>query len=509
MKPNDEILDEGVIALDIESLQNCSTCSTTSTDAASVQHNLQHSMQHNAEGLKESLLSETLAEVLKSVIAYCDISNEWYLCRNGIWRKSTRNRVLKAINNELKKLLHDGYSINKLNNTEAFLKLILTIDSWTEDKNLLPLKNGILSIKQRELMAYSSDYKFTWQLPYEYKPDEKLNIIETWLKESTNNDEEVINVIRAFFKIALTGGKVQKFLEIIGAGGTGKSTLTRLLNMLVGEENSTTTDLKNLELNRFETAKLFNKRLAIINDSTRYGGEVSVLKALTGGDSIRLEVKNKQQGESFTYYGVVVIVANEAIQSTDYSSGLARRRMPVIFNNRVTDEDKDKWRELGGIEKAMEKEIPALLNWVLSMPEEDLNKTLDSINKGMTKAQLLHITETNKLAAWIDDCLVLNENNECFIGGSLAKVKEQGEVDYSVNSKLYPNYESWCSENKVKPVAVQRFSNSLVDIAELLKFKVEKPPRDAKGRKIKGFSIRRNEHNKEATPITKQSLIST
>jgi len=505
MRENDEILESGVIALDIESNQNSDISDTISTGAASGQHQLQHKPRHNAESLKESLLAETLAAVLKPVIAYCDISNDWYLCRHGVWRKATRNRVLKSINSELKKLLQDGYSINKLNNTEAFLKLILTVDSWTEDKNLLPLKNGILNIKKRELMAYTASHRFTWQLPYNYEPEAKLDVINAWLMESTHNDKEVINVIRAFFKIALTGGKVQKFLEIIGAGGTGKSTLTRLLNMLVGDENCTTTDLKNLELNRFESAKLFNKRLSIINDSSRYGGEVSVLKALTGGDLIRLERKNQQQENSFVYFGVVVIVANEAIQSTDYSSGLARRRMPVIFNRRVTDEDKEKWRELGGIEKAMQPEIPALLNWVLNMPDKDLHKTLDSIDKGLTKAQRVHMTETNKLAAWIDDCLIIDEVNETYIGGSIMRVKAQGEIDYLVDTKLYPSYETWCNENKVKPIAVQRFSNNLVDISELLKIKAEKT-RDSKGRKIKGFLIRRDEHVNKLTPITKQSL---
>jgi len=315
----------------------------------------------------------------------------------------------------------------------------------------------------------------------------------------------VINTIRAFFRMALTGGSVQKFLEVIGAGGTGKSTLTRLLNMLVGDENCTTTDLKNLEENRFESAKLFNKRLTVINDSFRYGGEVSVLKALTGGDLIRLERKNQQQENSFEYFGVVMIVANEAIQSSDYSSGLARRRLPIHFNKRVTDEDKDKWRRLGGIENAMQLEIPALLNWVLDMPDYELSKTLDSINSGMNKAQRAHMVATNKLASWIDDCLIIAVENEVYIGGSTLNIKDQGEVDLMVGTKLYSNYEQWCNDNKIKSISVQRFSSSLIDISELLKITAEKR-RDNKGRKIQGFAIRKDEHSHCLTPITQYSL---
>jgi len=506
MRENDEILENGVIALDVESNENLDTFDTISTGTASSQHQNRHQASTEIDKLKDSLLSEKIAGALKAKIAHCDISNEWYLSSKGVWRKATKNKVLKIIHHELTKLLHEGYSIQKINNTEAFLKLILSVETWTQDRNLLPLKNGILNLKKRELLPYSDKYKFTWQLPYDYEPEEKIDIIYQWLKESTYNDTEVINTIRAFFKIALSGGNLQKFLEVVGAGGTGKSTLTRLLNMLVGEDNCTTTDLKNLEENRFESAKLFNKRLIIINDSSRYGGEVSVLKALTGGDLIRLEKKNQQQENSFVYFGVVMIVANEAIQSSDYSSGLARRRMPIYFNKRVTDEDKEKWSTLGGIEKAMQPEIPALLNWVLEMPDSDLKKTLDSINSGLNNSQRMHMVNTNKLAAWIDDCLVIKETHEVYIGGSALSLKDQGEIDLLINTKLYPNYEQWCTDNKVKPIAVQRFSNNLIDISELLKIKIEKTPRDKNGRKIKGIAIRRDEHLNYLTPITQHSL---
>jgi len=506
MKANDEILDDGSLALDIGVMANNANSDTA--DTISTTKGFRPALiQHNSDisELKDSLLADEIAKVLMAKIAFCEISSDWYLSNGGVWRKTKKNKILKIIHEELKKIFHEGYGIYKVNNTEAFLRLILSIDTWTEDSNLLPLENGILNLKSRKLLAYTDEYRFTWQLPYCYKPKEKIDIIYDWMKDSTYNDEEVINTIRAFFRMALTGGSVQKFLEVIGAGGTGKSTLTRLLNMLVGDENCTTTDLKNLEENRFESAKLFNKRLTVINDSFRYGGEVSVLKALTGGDLIRLERKNQQQENSFEYFGVVMIVANEAIQSSDYSSGLARRRLPIHFNKRVTDEDKEKWRRLGGIENAMQSEIPALLNWVLDMPDYELSKTLDSINSGMNKAQRAHMVATNKLASWIDDCLIIAVENEVYIGSSTLNVKDQGEVDLMVGTKLYSNYEQWCNDNKIKSISVQRFSSSLIDISELLKINAEKR-RDNKGRKIQGFAIRKGEHGHCLTPITQYSL---
>ena len=40
------------------------------------------------------------------------------------------------------------------------------------------------------------------------------------------------------------GASVQKFLELTGSGGTGKSTLIRLLQEFIGRTNVTVTDLQ-------------------------------------------------------------------------------------------------------------------------------------------------------------------------------------------------------------------------------------------------------------------------
>jgi len=92
--------------------------------------------------------------------------------------------------------------------------------------------------------------------------------------------------------------------------------------------------LEHLEKNRFETSNLYKKKLLLFNDVERYGGSVSVLKALTGGDLIRNEQKFQTDAQKpFKFGGLVMITANEPIQTTDPTSGLARRRLTIPFNN--------------------------------------------------------------------------------------------------------------------------------------------------------------------------------
>ena len=111
-----------------------------------------------------------------------------------------------------------------------------------------------------------------------------------WLKDATQGDTGMIAVLRAYLKAILLGHTdLQRFVELIGPGGSGKGTYVRLLTALVGVRNTYATELKRLESSRFETANLRGKRLICITDAERFAGEVNVLKALTGVTSCRLK----------------------------------------------------------------------------------------------------------------------------------------------------------------------------------------------------------------------------
>lgn len=454
---------------------------------------------------QESILAGAIAGDLVDRLCYDQVVNEWLSQSGGLWSAIGEKTALKMIKGELKHRCPKGFTIAKLNNMKSFLQIDLLADEWSSHPHLLPMANGILNTLTMELFDYDYQHRFNWQLPYAYDPDAKLNIIRSWLWDASGQDLESINIIRAFFKMALIGGEVQKFLELVGAGGTGKSTLVRLLVAFIGEKNSVTTDLKQLETNRFEAAGLYGKRLAIINDSSRYGGEVSTLKALTGGDPVRLEKKNVQQSGSFVFSGVVVIASNEAIQTADYTSGLIRRRVPVNFNRKVTDADKMKWSAAGGIESALHSELPGLLNWVLGMTAAEVKTAIGGINGQMTKSTLNHLVETNKIAAWLDDNIVIEPSFVIYVGGS-SKGKDENERSYAIREKLYANYESWCCDGAVHPVALQRFTASVIDVCNTLKLDVKALDKDRRGKPIQGIAIREDRHETRPTFVLKKLL---
>jgi hypothetical protein len=128
----------------------------------------------------------------------------------------------------------------------------------------------------------------------------------------------------------------QIYIELIGKGGSGKSTFINLITALIGRENIVVTDLKKLETNKFETANLKDKKLIVINDTAQYRGKVSVLKNIIGLDLLRYEEKMKQPGASFLINGLVIISSNELLQLGDLTSGINRRRIVLFFNRKPT-----------------------------------------------------------------------------------------------------------------------------------------------------------------------------
>ena len=181
-------------------------------------------------------------------------------------------------------------------------------------------------------------------------------------------------IVRYFCRIF----EIQRFLEGIGPGGRGKSTFANLCCALVGTGNYASTTLVQLEQSRFELSSIKGKRLTLINDSERYGGSAQTFKALTGGDSLRYEEKLKSIGEPFVYTGMVMVAANEPIQTTDNTSGLSRRRLTIEFNRPLYDkssEAKDMIKiDTGRVSGVWRNYLPGLVNWVLEMSDEDMRQ---------------------------------------------------------------------------------------------------------------------------------------
>ena len=470
----------------------------------------------------QSDIANWLAERYRSSLAWNTELQEWYRYGaqiEGIWSKEPVEFIGRVIKSEIESLAdlyarfngednRPKYSISLINGIMALLKLDLAVLGWDESTGLLPLLNGVLDLKTKKLISHAPGHRLTWCLPYAYNPLISCDPIIDWLRDTCGGDRDLVQLMRAYLLGVVTGRTDwQKYLELIGAGGTGKSTFTRLAIALVGANNTHTTTLKKLEGEKFETASITDKRLVLINDSERYAGSVSTLKALTGQDTLPYEVKFKQSTGGFTPTAMVIVAANETIQSGDYTSGLERRRITVPMFNKISSENQRNLIEHrnGEILGEFAQYIPGLLNWVLAMDKSEATRIIKNYQKAVPKLAVMKaitLVETNPIADWLDNNIVYRENYRTNIGVA-NRDKDSSSDRWYLNTArwLYANYAEYCHSTGTKSVGVRRFGNLLSDLCKnQLELNIEKG-RDRNGSYISGLKIR-EEYDTDPPMIT-------
>jgi hypothetical protein len=218
---------------------------------------------------------------------------------------------------------------------------------------------------------------------------------------------------------------------------------------------------------------LWNKRLAIINDSERYAGNVTVLKAATGGDTIPHEVKFVQSQRGFVFDGKVILTSNEIIQSSDYTSGLERRRITIPFLNRIPVENQRSLIEIKGDKVSGEFTdcLPGLFNLVVAMPDEEMEALLlktDKLCPALAESKAETLLDTNPIAAWMDYCVIHDPDSRSQIGLAIPdKDKDSPAHFLNVNKFLYPSYCNYSKNSGSRtPLGLQRFIKLLDDLAK-------------------------------------------
>ena len=412
----------------------------------------------------QSIVAKAIAEAYRNSLAWRPAYKKWYRYGSeleGLWSRNDEEFISRLISTELSARGIE-HSANYLAGIIKLLKAFLAVKDWDAKSGLLPAKNGVLDLKTLKLLPHNSEYKLTWQLPYNYDPMASCKPITDWLQATTTGNKSLVELLRAYlYSIVYGRVDIHRYLELLGPSGSGKGTFMKLATMLVGDRNTHITKLKKLE-GQFETAALLDKKLVLVTDSDKYGGSVETLKAITGGDRIPYEEKFLQAGEGFQPSCKVIISCNEPIQTQDYIA-LERRRISVPFDNKISvDKQRALIEEVDGemIGEFVDL-LPGLLNWVLSIPketaEEYLRKT-EQMVPGYKKIALEAIIQTNPIADWADQFLIYEEGARLQVGVA-QKNRDNGTTNSYLNitSWMYASFAEFCITTGTHLLSLKRF----------------------------------------------------
>ncbi len=425
------------------------------------------------ESTKQSKIAEALLDASRGKLFFDPTYHQWWTFSDR-WRAEDESDLKKRILEVLSRAIPAGFSDSFVNGVNNLMRVLADRPPKRMGRNYLPFENGYIDLKTKEFHQHSINAFFEWCLPYKKSDDYKTPVIDRVLwnvaGRGEHDSESKIQVLKAFMGACLYGMyEVEKYLELIGEAGGGKSTVTDIAQLVVGIENVATSSLDRLDTNRFETAGFYRKRLITFPDQDDYGGTGSMLKRATGGDLIPFEIKGlKVTSPGFVYEGLIIVTANSPIRFADSSTAMLRRRIPVIVNAKVPVGERDP-----DIKSKIKEEIPNFINQLIRLSREEIIWSLSQENNLYKADSSSILTATNDIAYWLSS--------------------EEVEVDLQneVRSKdLYQSYKEFCEQVNKRPSSSQKFFNHLRSVAKEMGIVVEVVKknniRHSRGLKIRG-----------------------
>ncbi|MBW4458189.1 MAG: DUF3854 domain-containing protein [Nostoc indistinguendum CM1-VF10] len=434
------------------------------------------------------IISREIAEEFRDRLAYNNEARQWMhyeIKLPGVWSGETEEAIEMIVYQIITARGIEGYSTHSyITNIVKFLRSQLFVREWNErsPKELMPFFNGVLEIATGKFLPHSPGYRLTWQLPRSHDPQATdWSHIDAFLTHLAEGNRQLKDLLICYCNAVLKGrSDLQKFLHLIGLGGTGKGTFSRLIVNLIGKENVHSTTLDDWCSNRFEGANAHRKRLVLFADEDRQTGKLGRFLSLTGEDPIRAEEKGRKAFH-YQYDGMVLVLSNLAIFMGDAASRVKRRVISFPCNNAV---DPIKRRNL---DKEFEPELAAFTNYVLSLSDDHVTAVIKGLQEipECTLEFWENRTRVDSIAAWLNQCVIADPMAKTAIGCD----RFEGE-DGSTVTTLFGSYNRYCHKAGSKPKNHNNFSPDLLEMCRsVLGWSVEKESTKT-GKFIRGLRLR-------------------
>ena len=347
---------------------------------------------------------------------------------------------------------------NQRKEVYKYIELTCTRKGEFANPKYVGLKRSILDIQTMEEIPYTPNLVINNRIDFEYDPKCYSEVMDKTLNKVCMYDPQIRLLLEEMIGYTLYRKNLMQVCFILtGEGSNGKSTILNIIKRLLGKQNYTSLDLRELE-DTFKPSELYNKLANIGDDiSAKYLDNSSVFKKVVTGESFVVQRKYGQPFE-LECYATQIFCANELPQVHDKSDGFSRRIVIVPFNARFskTDADYDPFIE----DKLLTDES---VQYLLNIAIQGLRRVL--LTKGFTKST---VGESEK-----DDYIKLN-NNVLEWFDSEPKLENESVTD------VYLAYQVWCSQNGCQPVKKINLSKEIKR-----KFGLESIPKYVNGKTVR------------------------
>ncbi|MBX9477473.1 DNA primase [Yersinia enterocolitica] len=348
-----------------------------------------------------------------------------------------------------------AYSQSGVKSAVDTMKLSLP-QMGTPSRQMIGFNNGVFDLKTGTFREHRRDDWLLIASGVDFSPPEEGETLTThaphfwrWLNHSVSgNARKADRVLAALYMMMANRYDWQLFLEITGAGGSGKSVFAEICTLLAGRGNTVSANMKALEEAR-ERALLVGYSLIIMPDMARYAGDGAGIKAITGGDKVAIDPKHKAP-YSVRIPAVVLAVNNNAMTFSDRSGGISRRRVIFNFSEVVPENERDPQ-----LAEKIEGELAVIIRHLLARFAHQ-NEAKQLLYEQQKSEEALAIKREGD--SLVDFCGYLTAAAEC--NGMLVGNAEI--VPFNPWRYLYHAYLAYMRGNGLgKPVSLTRFGTDM------------------------------------------------
>lgn len=291
---------------------------------------------NNQTKKKELLVKECLEDIIReNPIIILDgvpsiYDNDIYV---GISEASIGNIVYKYIPYEpaqrqiMIKQVMDYISAN--------LKTFEKIDSQKQNKLLVAFDDVAFDVLSGKTLNYSPKLYVKQKLPFDYNPKADRCFINKAISVWANSDPNMEGLIKEMIGSVITNSyKLDKAFMLLGPKDDGKSSLLELMEYLVGEDNCSHINLKDMKKDTYVAAlngKLLNCADDIDDASLK---DTSIFKNVVSHGNVLGKFLYKNPF-SFKPYCTLVFSANSMPYIKDRTGDIKKRLIILPFNNNL------------------------------------------------------------------------------------------------------------------------------------------------------------------------------
>lgn len=274
-------------------------------------------------------------------------------------------------------------------------------------------QNGIYYVRSDSFCPITPDVFLTTTLPYDFDARAKCRLWEWFVMDIFRGEQDCIDLLQEWIGYCLVAtNHMQSMMFLFGTSGSGKSTVGRVIEAVLGPERSCAVNTDSFR-SLFGPSKLLNKYVAIMSESRDiHRADIDKLlqmwKAITGGDTISVPRKYRDAVDARLFCRLMYI-ANEVLPFDDTSQAMLGRTNLLYFPNNYRQSGPDRL-----LPHKLMREAPGIALWAIN----GLRRLLDNDKFTLPITSERHLQSiqqlTNPIGLMMNECCIQHVGPEYF-----------------------------------------------------------------------------------------------